>query len=119
MRFLAPGMLWFAALLAPLVAAYLLKVRPTRRATTTLFLWDELLQQRRATTLFNRLRDLLSLAYYARRGEMRASDLAEAMNPLRKDEVIASWLDPRASVYYPLYGLRQWRAKRRGQDTGP
>jgi predicted ATP-grasp superfamily ATP-dependent carboligase len=65
------------------------------------------------------LRDLLSLAAYARRGTVGAREVVEALSPLGKDEAVASFLDVQASVYYPLYGFRQWRANRRGQDTGP
>jgi predicted ATP-grasp superfamily ATP-dependent carboligase len=65
------------------------------------------------------LRDVLSLTHYARRGETRAGDWAESLSPRRKDEAVASFADLRASLYYPLYGFRQWRAHRRGQDTGP
>ena len=65
------------------------------------------------------LRDLLSLAHYLRRGELRARELGAALSPLRKDETLASWRDLRATAYYPLYGFRQWRAHARGEDTGP
>ena len=65
------------------------------------------------------LRDLISLTYYLRRGELGWSRLVEALSPLRKDEAIASFRDPRAALYYPLYGFRQWRAHARGEDTGP
>ncbi len=59
------------------------------------------------------LRDLLSLAYYVRRREAGRPDLTEALSPRRKDEAVASFSDIRASVYYPLYGFRQWRAHAR------
>lgn len=65
------------------------------------------------------LRDLLSLTYYARRGETRRGDWTEGLSPLRKDEAVASFSDLTASLYYPFYGFRQWRANRRGQDSGP
>jgi predicted ATP-grasp superfamily ATP-dependent carboligase len=65
------------------------------------------------------LRDLISLAYYLRRGELGWGRLVEALSPLRKDEAIASFRDLRAALYYPLYGFRQWRAHARGEDTGP
>jgi hypothetical protein len=65
------------------------------------------------------LRDLLSLTHYARRGESSGRDWAEGLAPWRKYEAVASFADLPASLYYPLYGLRQWRANRRGQDSGP
>ncbi|MEM8737108.1 MAG: BatA and WFA domain-containing protein [Planctomycetota bacterium] len=65
MIFLSPGFLWGFALLAPLVAVFLLKVRPRRHPVTAIFLWDQILTQRKATTLFQRLRDLLSLLLLA------------------------------------------------------
>jgi len=59
--FLHPA--YFLALLGllPLIAVYLLKVRPTRKSVTALFLWQAVLDQKKNTALFNRLRDLLSL----------------------------------------------------------
>jgi predicted ATP-grasp superfamily ATP-dependent carboligase len=65
------------------------------------------------------LRDLLSLAYYLRRGELTGRELRAALSPLRKDETLASWRDLRASLYYPLYGFRQWRANAHGAGAGP
>lgn len=45
----------------PLLAVYLLKIRPVRRQTTTLFLWDQLFHETKSSALLRRLRDLLSL----------------------------------------------------------
>ena len=45
----------------PLVAVYLLKVRPKRRAVTALFLWEAAFDQKKNTALFQRLRNWLSL----------------------------------------------------------
>ena len=61
MTFLQPHMLWSLAALLPLTALYLLKVRPRRKPTTAVFLWEKALDQRRANRLFQRLRDLWSL----------------------------------------------------------
>ena len=65
MTFLHPA--YFLALLGllPLVAVYFLKVRPTRKAVTAFFLWRAVLDQKKNTALFNRLRDLLSLLLLA------------------------------------------------------
>ena len=61
MIFLNP--IYFLALLGliPLVAVYLLKVRPKRQAVSALFLWEAVLDQKKHTALFSRLRNLLSL----------------------------------------------------------
>ncbi|MEM6853036.1 MAG: VWA domain-containing protein, partial [Planctomycetota bacterium] len=65
MSFLSPAFLWGFALLAPLIAVYLLKVRPRRHPVTAIFLWDEIFTQRKATSLLQRLRDLISLLLLA------------------------------------------------------
>ncbi|MHC4887715.1 MAG: vWA domain-containing protein, partial [Planctomycetota bacterium] len=65
MRFDSPALLFSALALLPLAAIYLLKVRPTRRTTTTWFLWEGILQEKRQSALFKRLRDLLSLLLMA------------------------------------------------------
>ena len=61
MNFLAPQWLWTLFAVIPLVAAYLLRVRPRRRPVTAFFLWQRILGQRKAASLFQRLRDALSL----------------------------------------------------------
>ncbi|MGI9431700.1 MAG: hypothetical protein ACR2PQ_05785 [Myxococcota bacterium] len=65
------------------------------------------------------LRDLLTLATYLRTGQAGWRELLPALSPFRKDEAVASWRDLRATLYYPVYGFRQWRAHARGEDTGP
>ena len=61
MTLLSPGFLWAFAALLPLAAIYFLKVRPRKRSTTAYFLWERIFNEKRATSLFNKLRDLLSL----------------------------------------------------------
>ena len=61
MRFLSPLFFWAFLSLIPLVAVYLLKVRPRRAPTTAFFLWERVFQEKRATSLFRRLRDFWSL----------------------------------------------------------
>lgn len=61
MSFLNPLALWALAGIIPLAAVYLLKIKPRRQPTTALFLWQQILTQRKSTTLFQRLRHLLSL----------------------------------------------------------
>ena len=53
--------LWALAGIIPLAAVYLLKIKPRRQPTTALFLWQQILTQRKSSTLFQRLRHLLSL----------------------------------------------------------
>ena len=61
MTFLSPGYLWLFFSLIPLIAIYLLKVRPERRYTSVLFLWDKIFEEKKSSALFRRLRDWLSL----------------------------------------------------------
>lgn len=61
MTLLSPAFLWAFAALLPLAAVYWLKVRPRRKPTTAIFLWDRVFSEKRATTLFQRLRDVISL----------------------------------------------------------
>ncbi|NLF30821.1 MAG: VWA domain-containing protein [Planctomycetes bacterium] len=85
MTLLAPGMLWFGLLLAPLAAVYLLKVRPVRRPTATLFLWDTLLRETSSRTLLRRLRDLLSLLMMALAMTAVVGALARPVPAARQD----------------------------------
>jgi len=59
--FLHPMLLWSFAALLPLAVLYFLKVRPRRKQTTALFLWEKVLEERRSSSLFRRLRDFWSL----------------------------------------------------------
>ncbi len=65
MTFLHPA--YFVTLLGllPLIAVYFLKVRPARKPVTAFFLWRAVLDQKRNTALFHRLRDLVSLLLMA------------------------------------------------------
>ncbi|MCF7973468.1 MAG: BatA and WFA domain-containing protein [Phycisphaerae bacterium] len=65
MSFLHPGYFLTFLALAPLIAMYLLKVRPTRKPVTAFFLWEAVFDQKKNTALFNRLRDLWSLLLLA------------------------------------------------------
>lgn len=65
MKFLAPLFFWSFLSFIPLVAVYFLKVRPRRKETTAYFLWSRVFTERKATSLFNRLRDLFSLILLA------------------------------------------------------
>jgi hypothetical protein len=61
LSFLNPLALWALTAIIPLAAVYLLKIKPRRQPTTALFLWQQILSQRKSSTLFQRLRHLLSL----------------------------------------------------------
>ncbi|MEN1681163.1 MAG: BatA and WFA domain-containing protein [Planctomycetota bacterium] len=65
MTFASPWMLWSLLALVPLAAAYFLKVRPRRRPTTALFLWERILEDRKANRLWQRLRSIWSLLLMA------------------------------------------------------
>ena len=61
MSFVNPLFLWGFLSLIPLAAIYFLKVRPVKKPTNALFLWDDILQEKKSSALFRRLRDLFSL----------------------------------------------------------
>lgn len=61
MTLLNMAALGWLSLALPLILIYLLKIKPTRKLTTAMFLWDEVLQEKKSSALFKRLRDLLSL----------------------------------------------------------
>ena len=61
MSFANPAFLWAFLALIPLAAIYLLKVRPVRKPTTAWFLWEDIFQENKAKSLFQRFRDLFSL----------------------------------------------------------
>ena len=65
MSLLQPAMLWSLLAIIPLAAIYFLKVRPQRRPTTAYFLWEKIFQEKRSSSLFQRLRDVLSLLLMA------------------------------------------------------
>ena len=61
MSFLAPQFLWGLLAAVPLIAVYFLKVRPRRRTVTAFFLWQQVFERRKTASLFQRLRNVLSL----------------------------------------------------------
>ncbi len=65
MNLLQPAMLWSLLAIIPRAAIYLLKVRPQRRPTTAYFLWEKIFQEKRTSSLFQRLRDVFSLLLMA------------------------------------------------------
>ena len=65
MSFANPVFFWGLISLIPLIAIYFLKVRPTRKPATAWFLWEKIFQERRASALFKRFRDVFSLLLLA------------------------------------------------------
>ena len=65
MSFTSPAYLWILTALLPLVAIYFLKIKPRRLPVNAFFLWDRIFEERRASSLFQRLRDLISLILLA------------------------------------------------------
>ncbi len=65
MSFLSPIFFWSFLFLIPLAAVYFLKVRPRKEPTTALFLWQSIYQKKQTNSLFNKLRDLISLLIMA------------------------------------------------------
>ena len=61
MNFLSPTSLFLFGLAVPVVALYILKLRRRREPVSTLMFWEELFRERQTTSLFQRLKHLLSL----------------------------------------------------------
>jgi len=61
MNFLTPHFLWGFLALIPLIAAYLLKVRPRKKQTNAWFLWEKIFEEKNTTSLFSKMRNFLSL----------------------------------------------------------
>ena len=61
MNFLSPISLFLFGLAIPIVALYILRLRRRREQVSTLMFWEELFRERQTTSLFQRLKHLLSL----------------------------------------------------------
>ena len=61
MTFLNPAALWGFLAIFPLVALYFLKVRPARKKTTALFLWEQIFEEKKQNGFLKNFRDLFSL----------------------------------------------------------
>ena len=61
MNFLSPISLFLFGLAIPIVALYILRLRRRREPVSTLMFWEELFRERQTTSLFQRLKHLLSL----------------------------------------------------------
>ena len=61
MNFLSPTSLFLFSLAVPIVVLYILRLRRRREPVSTLMFWDELFREKQTTSLFQRLKHLLSL----------------------------------------------------------
>lgn len=61
MNFLSPTSFFLFALAVPIIALYILKLRRRREPVSTLMFWEQLFKERQTTSLFQRLKHLLSL----------------------------------------------------------
>jgi Aerotolerance regulator N-terminal/von Willebrand factor type A domain len=65
MTFGFPAFFWAALALIPLAAVYFIRTRPRRQPVNAFFLWQRVFQQKAASSLFQKLRNLLSLLLIA------------------------------------------------------
>lgn len=65
MTFGFPAFFWATLALLPLAAVYFIRTRPRRQPVNAFFLWQTVFQQKAASSLFQRLRNLLSLLLIA------------------------------------------------------
>ena len=65
MSFGFPAFFWAALALLPLAAVYFIRTRPRRQPVNAFFLWQQVFQQKAASSLFQKLRNLLSLLLVA------------------------------------------------------
>ncbi len=61
MIFANPMAFWALLFLIPLILLYFLKVRPAKKVTTTLFLWDQIFEEKKQNGFLKNFRELLSL----------------------------------------------------------
>lgn len=65
MTFGFPAFFWAALALIPLAAVYFIRTKPRRQPVNAFFLWQRVFQQKAASSLFQKLRNLLSLLLIA------------------------------------------------------
>jgi hypothetical protein len=116
MTLLSPGFLWTLLALAPLAAIYFLKVRPRKKQVTAFFLWQRVFTEKKASALFRRLRDVLSLLLMALAFAALALGLAEPelTGDERRDLLIV--IDHSASMSAKDGSARLQRAKLKAAD---
>ena len=61
MNFLSPTSLLLFGLAVPIVVLYILKLRRRREPVSTLMFWEQLFREKQTTSLFQKLKHLLSL----------------------------------------------------------
>ena len=61
MNFLSPTAFLLFGLAAPIVALYILKLRRRREPVSTLLFWEQIFREKQTTSLFQKLKHLLSL----------------------------------------------------------
>ena len=61
MNFLSPTALFLFGIAAPIVALYILKLRRRREPVSTLMFWEQIFKEKQTTSLFQKLKHLLSL----------------------------------------------------------
>lgn len=76
--------LWSFLTLIPLILVYFLKVKPVKKTTTAFFLWQEIIDQKKASQLFHKLKDLFSLLILLLAFMLICTAL---LNPVRVNEV--------------------------------
>ncbi len=65
MTFGFPAFFWASLALLPLAAVYFIKIRPRRQPVNAFFLWQQVFKQKASNSLFQRMRNLLSLLMVA------------------------------------------------------
>ena len=61
MNFLSPASLLLFGIAAPIIALYILKLRRRREPVSTLMFWEQIFKEKQTTSLFQKLKHLLSL----------------------------------------------------------
>ena len=61
MNFLSPAALFLFGIAAPIIAIYILKLRRRREPVSTLMFWEQIFKEKQTTSLFQKLKHLLSL----------------------------------------------------------
>src|SRR5205823_11727921 len=56
-----PGMLWWALLAVPVVIFYILKIRLRRIPVSTVIFWQQIFEEKKPRSIWQRLRHLVSL----------------------------------------------------------
>ncbi len=98
MSFASPLFLWAFTLLIPLITVYFLKVKPRKHQTTALFLWQSIYDKKHNESLFNRLRDLISLLLMLLLVSLLVLAMAKPQYVTQKDKDLLILIDNSASM---------------------